>query len=592
MVLLIRRHSGGADLAAGCCFLLFCSFGAMGGEPLLQYNLQGLEGEALDNARAYLGSPPDTVEERENLLYSARRDIERSLNALGYYQPDIELSLDRDSPTWTLRVRVDTGPRVLIETVDLSVMGEAREDEAFQELLRDSPLRVGAGLHHGDYEDFKTRLQNLGNERGYYEATLLEHRIEVDAERKGASVILHYDSGERFHFGEIHFDEYPLSERRLSQLQGFREGEPFEISRLQELQSDLQLTGYFGSALVQPLEPAPNSHRVPIQVSLEPGDRHHYRAGLGYSTDTRERLSLTWRTPLLNRFGHWQETRLEYSPIRPRANFTYGIPLSHPLNDQLRFGARLENNEYGSLDSWQRELSARREWKLDKWVASARLRYLIEDWDLAADSLRNEYLLPGISLSHTVSEGNPLDPEVGYSQLYAMESGLDQVGSDLDMVRIYTNLRGVLTLAPRHRLVGRTELGTVFFESEFRPDLAPSLSFFAGGTYSIRGYSYQSLGPVETVTLPDGSERRLVVGGDSLAVASAEYQYYVTPMWRAVTFVDTGNAFNRGDFEPLTGAGLGVHFVAPVGAVRLDFAKPVGKRDEKWRVHLALGAEF
>jgi translocation and assembly module TamA len=83
-----------------------------------------------------------------------------------------------------------------------------------------------------------------------------------------------------------------------------------------------------------------------------------------------------------------------------------------------------------------------------------------------------------------------------------------------------------------------------------------------------------------------------VIGGDRLAVASAEYQYYVTPSWRAALFVDGGNAFDGDDFDPEVGAGFGVHYVSPVGAIRLDLGRNVSEDDPSWRLHITLGAEF
>ena len=94
------------------------------------------------------------------------------------------------------------------------------------------------------------------------------------------------------------------------------------------------------------------------------------------------------------------------------------------------------------------------------------------------------------------------------------------------------------------------------------------------------------------VRVVSACEVALVVGGDRLAVVSAEYQYYVTPEWRLTTFVDAGNAFNSRDFDAVVGAGFGVHYVSPVGAIRIDFGNPVSEESSSWRVHLNVGAEF
>src|SRR5690606_22446441 len=119
-----------------------------------------------------------------------------------------------------------------------------------------------------------------------------------------------------------------------------------------------------------------------------------------------------------------------------------------------------------------------------------------------------------------------------------------------------------------------------------------SLSFFAGGSQSIRGYAYQSLGHEEYVVQPDGNTKRLVVGGDRLAIASVEYQYYFTDTWRGALFVDGGDAFDEGDFDAKVGAGFGVHYITPVGAVRVELANSVSEDNPDWYFHLTIGAEF
>ena len=73
-------------------------------------------------------------------------------------------------------------------------------------------------------------------------------------------------------------------------------------------------------------------------------------------------------------------------------------------------------------------------------------------------------------------------------------------------------------------------------------DLPPSLRFYAGGDRSVRGYTYQSLGP------KDASGN--VIGGKHLLVGSVEVEYAISKSWSMALFYDVGNAFNN--FEDLT----------------------------------------
>ena len=158
-------------------------------------------------------------------------------------------------------------------------------------------------------------------------------------------------------------------------------GAYFEQSKLRKLQSSLQQTNYFSSVIVQPVRKRINRGQVPIEVRLQAAKRHSFEVGVGYSTDTEERVSMTWRTPKINRYGHSQITRVEYSPVNPSGRFTYSIPITDPLTDVAQLWLRLEENEYGDLKSQQLETGARREKKQDAWVYSYSLRGLRESWD-------------------------------------------------------------------------------------------------------------------------------------------------------------------------------------------------------------------
>jgi translocation and assembly module TamA len=331
---------------------------------------------------------------------------------------------------------------------------------------------------------------------------------------------------------------------------------------------------------------------VPLAVTLYPARAHSFDVGLGYSTDTQERVSLVWRTPLLNRYGHSQQTRISYSAVNPGGQFTYTIPLSHPLNDQLHLSARLENDKYGDIDSREKELGALREMRAGKWLHSFSARVLEESWELKSTSFDNSYTLPGYALSRSDRDGSLVDPHSGFSQFYKLEAGSADVGSDIDLLRVTANFSYIASPLPAHRLVARAALGAVYIADEDRVDLSPSLSFFAGGSQSIRGYGYQSIGNELEVARDDGSIQTLVVGGDRLVTATLEYQYYFTQTWRGAVFVDAGDAFDSTDFKVNVGPGFGVHYMSPVGAVRVEVANSASDDDPSWRLVLNIGAEF
>ena len=558
----------------------------------LEYSVSGLEGEAQQNVLAYLGAAPETSQDRLNFVVSARDRTARSLQALGYYRPRIDIDVQRTEPEWQLDIVVDPGEPVRIRDMTIQVLGPAANDREFARLIADVGFSSGDVLHHGRYESFRNQLLSLGQQRGYLDAKIALNRVEVEVAAGTADVFIHYDSGPRYRFGQLIFDDEIVDYEILDSLRTFQTGDFFEQSQLQEFQSQLQRTNYFASVILQPLRENTQDGRVPIAVRLQAAKRHSFDAGVGYSTDTQERISLTWRTPKINRFGHSQVTRLEYSAINPSGRFTYTIPLSHPLNDTLQLWARTEDNEFGDLDSRQDELGARREIRARKWVYGYSLRGLNESWDVLNASATNDYLLLGASLSRRVHSGSIVDPSSGFNQLYRLEAGNQELGSDIDLIRFTANFRYVFTPLPRHRVVSRADFGVAEIASGDRKDLAPSLNFFAGGSQSIRGFSYQSLGNEIDVVRKNGDNKTLVVGGDRLAIASLEYQYYFTDEWRGAVFVDGGDAFDDGEFDANYGAGFGIHYITPVGALRVEIANSLSDDNPSWYLHLNIGAEF
>jgi len=582
-------------MRASANFVLFCllwtsisSFASS-----LSYTVEGVHGALANNIEAWLGEEPQTPRERSIFLARLDERVRSALQAIGYYHPNIETQINKDRTEWQLTVVVSPNAPVLLASVVVRILGEARKEAAFTTHISNNTPITGSRLHHGEYEDFKKSLLSLGQRLGYFDGEFTVHRIDVDPEYDSASIELEYDSGSRYRFGELQFDREQFDLELLDSLRTFEAGEYFDLALLQDFQAQLQRTRFFSSVVIVPQLQEAVDYQIPVLMKLYPAKRHNIDIGLGFSTDTEERVSLTWRSPKLNRYGHSQETRLEYSPINPSGRFSYNIPLSHPLNDVLQLSARLEDNEFGDIDSQQKELAVRREVKTaEGWIRSYFLRSLDESWEVNSIYNDNAYVLPGVTLAHKRRKGLLVDPAAGFSQLYRLEGGSKEAGSDIDLLRFYSNFTYVATPVVQHRIVASAELGAVFIAASDRKDLAPSLSFFAGGSQSIRGYSYQSLGNEVLVTQDDGTVKSLTVGGDRLLTASLEYQYYVNDTWRGALFVDAGDAFDEGEFEVNVGVGFGVHYLTPVGAIKLELANSVSEDDPSWRFIINIGAEF
>ncbi|EAQ97826.1 autotransporter assembly complex protein TamA [Congregibacter litoralis] len=572
-------------------FSLLLSYGAAADG--LRYKVEGVNKEVRENIRAYLGESPSERGAVERFLSTAPLLAAKALEALGYYEHEIDLQVDREGDPWRATLFVVPGEPLRYTAVSVRLLGEGADDGSLSAVVDARSPKPGDPLHHGRYTDLKRELLQVARRRGYFDAAFAENRVDLDVARQQATLSLIFDAGPRYRFGAVSLDEAVMDPGLLERLLPFKTGEPYEQRLLLELRQRLLRLGYFGSVTVLPDLPKRSLPTVPIDIALTKAPRHSYEVGVGFSTDTRQRLSLVWQSPRLNRWGHSQETALRWSPVNPQARVTYSIPLDDPANDVLQLIARLEDNEFGDLESEQQEFRLRRERTKDGTVRSVQVRALRERWGVFENNFDAGFILAGASLSSRYRRGDAVDPRSGVSQFYSLEGASADVGSDEDLLRLYGSVHGVRRFNERWRAVGRLEAGMLWTSSEEPQDLPPSLAFFAGGDNSIRGYAYQSLGREVSIRREgDPQPDRLVVGGTRLLTGSLELQRYFSQSWRGAVFVDAGDAFDSGDFETNVGLGIGVHYLSPVGALRLELANPVSDSDGSWRVHINIGAEF
>jgi translocation and assembly module TamA len=105
--------------------------------------------------------------------------------------------------------------------------------------------------------------------------------------------------------------------------------------------------------------------------------------------------------------------------------------------------------------------------------------------------------------------------------------------------------------------------------------------FRVGGTQTVRGFAYQSLGVI------DGNA---VVGGRVMATGSAEYTHWFGKFGAAL-FMDAGDAADvLPDLRLSQGYGIGARWRSPVGPLALDFARGKGQPD--MRIHFSITVAF
>jgi translocation and assembly module TamA len=544
--------------------------------------LNGLSGELEANVQRYLDRYAAT-EISTSLRFQSRleQDINTALQALGYYQSEIDISLQRSGRNDSrLLINVIPGEPTRIKEADVQILGDAQNDPDFQALLAQAP-KPGDIVHHGRYDSFKASLNSLAQRKGYFDARFNLQRLEVAPSRREVFIRLHFDSGIRYRFGLVSFSGQQIAEDRLQSLVPFDTGAPYLASQLGELNQALANTNWFSSILVTGDTEAITEHTLPINIELAPRKRNSIETGIGYSDDVGARLKLNWLKPWLNQRGHSLNSKLAISGAEQSIEAAYKLPLASVATDfwQLQYGVR--NRDYQDTRAVESNLALERHWLLaNDWYRTASIRWLYEDYTQADQDDNSSLIMPGVSFSRS-RQSNSGMPRQADRLLLGIEVSDPSWGSDSSFIRLRGRAGYIDSFGDRHRVVSRLDAGAILMEAV--DNLPPSLRFFAGGDNNLRGYAYESVSP--------RNQQDELIGGRYMATASLEYQYRVTGNWWLATFADYGSAWtDTPDWK--RGIGFGVRWGSPIGAVRIDFAWGLDAEGSPFQLHFSLGPEL
>jgi translocation and assembly module TamA len=549
--------------------------------------LNGIEGPPHDNVLAYLDldeEPCDASELRVRQLYqAAMEDVVAALQGLGYYTPRITPALAFEPECWRATFDIELGEPVLIRTFDVAVVGAAADDPEFTKALEESGLAVGAQLHHGDYERLKRRWVEIALDRGYAEGRLSANRIDVYPDERAADVALRYESGPRYSFGPVEFEQDVLSDELIQAYVMFRPGDPYNNEALTDLYVVLAESGFFQVIDVRPLQPDSATRQIPIRVALTAAPRRLITYGIGYSTDTGPRLSIGRDNRRWNDRGHQFLINAQLSTVISEVTATYRFPFGDPGEEWISFDAGVRREDTESAESESLELGARRVVRTrSRWTRTQSLSLLVEDYEIADQVDRSRLLMPGIEWLRTPSD-DVIAPREGTRLHLRVRGAADSLGSDTSFVQVFTEARRIWLLRNDSRFLVRSQVGHTWKDA--LTSLPASVRFFAGGDYSVRGYEFEELGPVD--------DTGQVIGGSSLVTASIEYEHPLRARWALAFFFDWGNAFEGDDIDARRSVGIGGRWLSPLGPIRLDLAHPLDDPTaDDYRVHITLGPDL
>lgn len=525
---------------------------------------------------------PESVGERIALIRRARREAESLLSTEGYFSPQIDF--EREAESW--RLIVDPGVRATISDVSIRFDGHLAGDETKLQARRgrlraEWPLGEGQPFQQSAWDGAKQDLLYKVSVRDYAAARIVASRATVDPEQAGVGLAVTLDSGPPFRLGSLHVEGIErLPEDFVQRFNALEPGEPFDQERLLELQSTLQNLPQFASVMVDVPRDPKLADAVPVNVKVVEADARRLSMGGGFSTNTGVRAEVGWSH--VNLFGKGWELGTGLRLEQRRQSLFADIFLP-PKQGGIRdsFGSMAEASDIEGLRSTRYAIGAVRTIPLSEKLETAlSLRYQRETLRPdGGERTRHKALTAGVALTRRTVD-DPLDPRRGYVVRGEIGGGSKSLLSDQDFIRLYGRYQQFIPVFKGDTVILRAELGATLADS--RDGIPLDYLFRTGGSQSVRGYAYESLG------VKDG---KATLGGRYLATASAEYVHWFRPQWGIAGFVDVGDAADsRAELDLKLGVGGGARWRSPAGPLALDLAWAHDER--RVRLHFSVMVAF
>jgi translocation and assembly module TamA len=570
------------------------------------------------------------------LIARARGDVPRLqqvLQSFGYYDGSITITIDGmglDSAQLAdtlaalpkgkdAHVRIDPtlGPLFHVGSIDV-------EGALPAGMRRKMNLSSGAPAVAADVLAAGSNLQTALQDDGYAFATVAKPvAYEVPAQHV-LNLTFRVTTGPRVRIGAISIKGLKeVHETFLRRRLLVHTGELYDAAAIEKARQDLLSIGLFTTVSVN-LGGADQQQHVPITFVVQEAKRYLVGVSAAYSSDLGGSLGTNWTDR--NVFGNGQQLTASATAINLGGSATtglgydvslgYSIPDFRRRDQTLGFQVRALRQALQAYTQTGETAGTSLNRRLSTlWTLNTGLSYEHEIID--QESLSTcPVLAPGVAV---ISQSECQRARYKYN-LVMLPLGTYYDSTDLvsPLVDPTHGFRGSVNVTPtfsygtsgKTYIVVQASIATYYDLHELLPgdpagrsviaaralsgvalgatqfSLPPDQRFYAGGSGTVRGYRYQSVGP----EFADGNP----IGGTNMQAFNLELRQRVGTNFGFVVFADSGGVSSPSGSVYRVGVGTGVRYYTSIGPIRFDIALPTKRRpnDDRFEVYIGLGQAF
>jgi translocation and assembly module TamA len=543
------------------------------------------------------------------LTERARQDEERfgiALHSFGYYKATIAITIGGrplDDPTLIatidkapadpplpVTVAFTPGPRATLGKITIST-------KVPSDIPAHLGLKPGQPAMAAEVLAAQGRLQQALRADGYPLATVPTPDAVLHPDQNRLDVDFKPETGPLAAIGPIDFRGLKeMNESFVRQRLLLHQGQRFSPAAIEAARQDLASLAVFSVVRAEPASALDPNGQLPITFDLTERPLHAVDVSAAYSTDLGANFSVAWHDR--NLFGNAEQLNLT------AGNQLGGNAVTKPgyaLGAQFikpDFLARDQSLEI-SLNAVKQSLQAYEQTAVFEKLALSRklsphwtasLGVAAEQESIIQEGVTRHYNLVGIpAILKYDSTTSLLDPTQGVRATFSL-TPTQSIGTPSETFiiaqiagstyfDIFHDGRSILAL---RGLVGQASGVNVF-------GLPPDQRFYAGGSATVRGYRYQTLGPQFADHKP--------TGGTAVSAGTVELRQRIRDNYGVVGFLDVGQVSPNG--VPFAsnwhaGAGIGARYYTSIGPIRLDVAVPLNKLPggDSLEVYIGIGQAF
>ncbi|MGX7896734.1 autotransporter assembly complex protein TamA [Tsuneonella sp. HG222] len=561
-----------------------------------------------------------TIEEYDSgnsaarLAAQARADevlLLRLLRLYGYWDARVVRSVGgapagEEARAETLEVRFDIipGSKYAVGAIDLGDLAAAGED--YRQLREAFAVETGDPLNQFTIVAEQANLDSALGESGYPFAAIDDPELLVDHDRREGDLTLKVKPNGKYVFGQVtsNMPDF-MSGEHLADIARFEPGDLYQRSLELDLRRAIQATGIVATAGIKPVavkEPAGGEPGVvDMAVEMTPAELRTLAGSIGYGSGEGFKIEGSWEHRNLFPPEGALKVRAIAGTQEQLAGVTFRRNNFHGRDQVLTIDAFVSTLDYKAYDARTASLVATFErvstllfQKPFSWSAGIEL---VATRQREADANGvfgpfQTYFIGALPLyAQWDTSDDLLNPTRGF-RLGTRLSPETARTNDQQAFYLRGQLDGSYYFPVNEKIVvaGRARFASI--PGARIDQIAPSRRLYAGGGGSVRGYSYQAIGPKNSLGDP--------TGGRSLTELSLEARIQTGILdgaLQVVPFVDAGSVGEDsvpGFDEIKIGAGVGVRYLTGFGPIRVDLGVPLnrGPGDARFGVYVGLGQAF